>query len=83
MSSQSIDSDQSGGGDVGDGQLLTPQASPRGDVGKSLGVSPIPEETSDPQQQQRSQQQLIIPTTASNQSVVLSEPSRQKGYNTS
>lgn len=86
VSSQSIDSDQSGGGgDVGAGQLLTPQASPRGDAGKVLGVSPIPEETSDPQQQQphqlqqRSQQQLVVSTNASNQSLVRSEPSKQKG----
>ena len=62
------------------GQLLTPQASPRGDAGRSLGVSPIPEETSDPQQQaKRSQLQLVVPTNASNQSLVRSEPSRQKG----
>ncbi len=82
MSSQSLNSDHSGGGgDVGaGGQLLTPQASPRGDTGKILGVSPLPEETSDPQQQpQRSQLQLVVPTNASNQSVVRSEPSRQKG----
>ena len=70
---------------MGAGQLLTPQVSPRGDAGKVLGVSPIPEETSDPQQQQphqlqqRSQQQLVVPTNASNQSLARSEPSKQKG----
>ena len=65
---------------MGVGQLLTPQASPRGDGGKVLGVSPIPEERSNQGQlQQRSQQQLMVPTNTSNQSVVWSEPSRQKG----
>jgi hypothetical protein len=66
------------------GQLLTPQASPRGDAGKLLGVSPILEETSDPQEQtQRSQlQQLVVPTNSSNQSVVRLELSRQKGMPT-